>query len=175
MFKVRSSFQRNRLYIYVCLIFWQDVLVIWVSFLCPEVGIPASLPNPSTSNKATTISHSTSVGLDISLSTLVVGLLPRICRLRHPDLVWRALRRTELHLLRQKSMRQSSTSLSLYSLSTIRPAWIEKSLGRRYCRQCFLRRRGMALLKPLLGQLPGCQHSELPIDLQKSHNDGIGP
>ena len=55
------------------------------------------------------------------------------------------------------------------------PAWIEKSLGRTYCRQCFLRRRGTALLKPLWGQLPGCQHSELPIDLQKSHNDGIGP
>ena len=54
-------------------------------------------------------------------------------------------------------------------------AWIDKSLGRRYCRQCFLRRRGMALSKPLLGQLLGCQHSELPIDLQKSHNDGIGP
>ena len=116
----QNSFQQNRLYIYACLIFWEDVLAIRASFLCPEVRIGASPPNPSTSNKDTTISHSTSVGLNISLSTLIVSLLLRMCRLRHPDLDWRALRRTQLHLLEEKAMRQSSTSLTLYPLPKIR-------------------------------------------------------
>ena len=71
-------FECNAIHIYVSIINCKRMVAISAPLLCPELGIPASHPHPSTPNKDTTISHSTSVGLDISLSTLVVGLLPRI-------------------------------------------------------------------------------------------------